>query len=370
MKTTDIIGQLQAVLPQETSLFSSTISITSITPSGTTATVVTSAVHGLSVGNSVAISGSESPIGITSITRASTLVTVVTTTDHDITSSKTGLHADFYNKTVTLSGANEAEFNGTFDLNTTVNRRTFTFTVADSGPTTGTGTMLLEDPGDPIGFNGLFTVDTVPTTTSFTYTLGKVLTVPANGTILMHGSLRVAGAATVERAVEMYTKQSTQSDMWAFVVLDDGVVSKDRSSRNDALSSAGPGGDRRQQFIQNASVYVFVKTTGDLSGRVARDLMVDVRALLLKALIGVKFTSDLNAQDGSGMIYGGDGIEIYDNAIYVHRFEFQLLTSITNSDTVDPDLDVAFRDVNITILTTLGTEELTADIDLDDEPLP
>jgi len=362
MKTTDIIGQLQAVLPQETDLFSSTISVTSITPSGTTATVVTSAVHGLSVGNSVAISGSESPVGITSITRVSTLVTVVTTTDHDITE---GFHP-----TVTLSGANEAEFNGTFNLNTAVNRRTFTFIVADSGPTTGTGTMLLEDPGDPIGFNGLFTVDTVPTTTSFTYTLGKTLTVPADGTILMHSSLRVTGAATVERAVSMYTKQSTQSDMWAFVVLDDGVVSKDRTSRNDALSSIGPGGDRRQQFIQNASVYVFVKSTNDLSGRSSRDLMVDVRALLLKALIGVKFTSDLNAQDGSGMIYGGDGVEIYDNAIYVHRFEFQLLTSITNSDTVDPGLNVAFRDVNVTILTTLGTEELTADIDLDDEPLP
>lgn len=362
MKTTDIIGQLQAVLPQETSLFSTTISVVSITPSGTTATVVTSSVHGLSVGNSVAISGSESPIGITSITRVSTLVTVVTTTDHDITE---GFHT-----TVTLSGANEAEFNGTFTLITAVNRRTFTFTVANSGPTTGTGTMILEDPGDPIGFNGLFTVDTVPTTTSFTYTLGKVLTVPANGTILMHLSLRVSGAATVERAVEMYTKQSTQSDMWAFVVLDDGVVSKDRTSRNDALASIAPGGDRRQQFIQNASVYVFVKSTGDLSGRVARDLMVDVRALLLKALIGVKFTSDLNAQDGSGMIYGGDGVEIYDGSTYVHRFEFQLLTSITNDDTVDPDLNVAFRDVNVTILTTLGTEELTATIDLDDEPLP
>lgn len=362
MKTTDIIGQLQAVLPQETDLFSTTISVVSITPSGNTATVVTSAVHGLSIGNSVAISGSESPIGITSITRVSTLVTVVTTTDHDITEG--------FNTTVTLSGANEAEFNGTFNLNTAVNRRTFTFTVADSGPTTGTGTMLLEDPGDPIGFNGLFTVITVPTTTSFTYTLGKVLTVPADGTILTHGSLRVTGAATIERALLMYTKQSTQSDMWAFVVLDDGVVSKDRSSRNDALSSVGPGGDRRQQFIQNASVYVFVKTTTELSGRVARDLMVDVRALLLKSLIGVKFTSDLNAQDGSGMIYGGDGIEIYDGAIYVHRFEFQLLTSITNDDTVDPTLNVAFRDVNVTILTSLGNEEITADIDLDDEPLP
>ncbi len=83
MKTSDIISQLQAVLPLITDMFSTVTSVTSITPSGTTATVVTAAAHGLTVGQATAISGSTAPVGITSITRVGTLVTVVTTTNHD-----------------------------------------------------------------------------------------------------------------------------------------------------------------------------------------------------------------------------------------------------------------------------------------------
>ena len=324
MKALDIINQLQIVLPQISNLFSTTITAVSITASGTTATVTTSSPHGFAVNRVVAISGAFAPIVITAITRVGTIATALTSTAHDLT--------DGFFDNVTLSGSNEAEFNGAFPFLNQDNRKTFTFTVADSGPTTGTGSPLLEDPGNPVGYNGLITIVTVPTTTTFTYTLDQPLTEAATGTILIHSDLRVSGAATIDRALSLYTKQ-TGTDLWAFVVLDDASVSKDRTSRNDAVSSLGPGSDRRQQLIQNCTVYVFSKATNSLSGRSVRDTMVDVRKLLLKSIVGVKFESDLDSQNGSGLVYVGDGIEIYDIAIYVHGFNFQLLTDITNNDT-------------------------------------
>ena len=360
MKALDIINQLQVVLPQITDKFTTSVEAVSITPSGLVATVLTSSDHEFSADNVVSISGAFAPVEIATIIRSGTVATATTVTAHDLTD-------DFF-ENVTLSGANEAEFNGTFPFITQVNRNTFTFTVADSGPTTGTGTMLLEDPGSPYGYNGLQTIVTVPSLTSFTYALEEVLTQAATGTILIHSGLRITGAATLERAEAMYTKKETD-ELWAFVVLDDTFASKDRTSRNDAVSSIAPGADRRQQIIQAASVYIFASTTDDLSGRETKDLMVDIRAFLLKALNGVKFDSDLAAQEGMGLIYNSDGIELYNNAIYVHRFEFQLLASITNVDTVDPDFNVAFRDIDVTMATNLGTEELLASIDLDDEPL-
>lgn len=359
MKTQEIINQLQSVLPRITDLFTTTILAINIIPSTTTATVETPVPHGFSPGNVIVISGAFAPVVITDITRNATIAKATTATPHDLT--------DNFFDNVTISGANESEFNGTFPFLNQKNRANFTFSVPDSGATIGTGSILLEDPGDPFGYNGLKTIVSVPIPTKFTYTLPQPLTEAATGTILIHSGLRVTGSATIDRALEIYTKQNID-ELWAFVVLDDAFVSKDRTARNDAVSAAGAGADRRQQLIQSASVYIFSKSTQNLSGRSIRDQMVDVRKFLLKSLVGVKFNSDLNSQNGLGLFFVSDGIEIYDRATYVHRFEFQLLTDITNEDTVDPDFNVAFRDISLTMSTNLGTGKLLADIDLDDDP--
>lgn len=359
MKALDVINQLQTVLPQITDLFTTAILADSIIPTATTATVTTPTAHGFSVGNVVAISNAFAPIAITGMTRVGAIATATTATRHDLT--------DGFFENVVISGANESEFNGTFPFLNQKNRKEFTFTVADSGATIGTGSILLEDPGNSFGYNGLQSIVTVPTVNTFTYALAQPLTLSATGQRKIHSSLRASGAATIERAEAMYTKQNLD-ELWAFVVLNDPFVSKDRTSRNDAVSSLAPGSERRQQLIQSVSVYVFARATKDLSGRKVRDQMEDIRVLLLKSMVGVKFDNNLTFQNGYGLIYVGDGIEIYNTAIYVHRFEFQLLSDITIADTVEPDFNVAFRDLNVTMSTNLGSENLLADINLDDNP--
>lgn len=363
MKAEAIIIQLQTVIPSLTDLFSDTITLVSITPSGTTATAITSAVHGLATGNITTIADAISPVGITSISRSGTVATVVTTTDHDITEG--------FQTEATLSGANEAEFNGTFTLLSADNRRTFTMAVVDSGPTTGTGTMLLEDPPTPFGFNGLFDVTVVDPTT-FTYTLPQALTEAAVGSGKIHKGIRISGAVNLDRVEEVYTAQTTAEKLWAFVVLEDNDSSRSRRTANDGVNATGTGGDRRQQRISNFSVYTIRKATTELTARDARDEVEELAPFLFKALIGKEFDSGLSGSNGTGVVYVGDGMAAYNTAVYIHGFSFQQLADINVDDGVVAAVNVAFRDIPLSLITNLGTGEdaMTVTVNLDDVPLP
>ncbi len=363
MKASDIVKQLQIVLPTQTGAFSTQIGIVSIIPTGTTATVTSAAPHGLAINDIVNITGAVSPVAITSITRSETIATATTTTNHDITEND-------LTTTVTLSGSNESEFNGTFPFLSAKNRKTFQFTVSDSGATNATGSPLLEDPPSAFGYNGLITVDAVPSTTTFEYELPIALTEPAEGSPLLRTEIRVTGAVSLDRAIDMYTKQTSGEKAWAFAVLNDTVASKDRGSRNDAITSAAPGSDRRQQIFQTFSVYIFLPTPDELSARLVRDQMEDFMSHLFKSLLYWKAPNDLSVNSGLGTTFVSHGFEQYNTAYYVHEFQFQLVSDITQADTLDPDFNVAFRDIDLTMKTSFGTEQLTAAIDLDDDPLP
>jgi len=361
MKASDIIKQLQIVLPTVTNAFSTVLNIVSVTPAGTTATATTVEDHGLSIGDVVNISGTLAPVVVSSITRVGEVATATTATPHDITEG-------VFN-TVTLSGSNESEFNGTFPLLSANNRETFEFSVADSGATSATGAPLLEDPPGVFGYNGLVTITSVPGLKTFTYELPVALTEPAVGNGIVSTNIQITGAINLERAVEMYTKQTTTDALWAFVVLDTTVASKDRNTRNDAVTSAAPGSDRRQQLFQTFSVFVFNPTPDELSAREARDDMEDVMTYLFKALLYWQAPSELSASNGMGVVFDSHQFAAYNTAFYVHEFQFQILADVTEDDTVEPAFNVAFRDIDLTMNTSLGTEQLTASIDLDDEPI-
>lgn len=362
MKASDIIKQLQIVLPTVTDSFSTQIALQSVTPVGTTATAKTSVAHNLSIGDAVNVTNTFSPIGISSITRNGDTGTATTDTPHDITEG-------FFDS-VTISGANESEFNGTFSLVSAVNRKTFQFSMDDSGATVATGSMLLEDPPSPIGYNGLQVVTAIPQPDEFQYKLPIALTEPSVGSGVVHSGVRVTGAATVNRAMQMYTEQANKDDMWAFAVLGETIASKDRNSRNDAVTSAAPGSDRRQQIYQNFSIFVFRPSASDLSGRSSRDDMEDVMVSLFKALLYWKAPPGLSADNGMGVVFVSHAFQEYDTATYIQEFQFQLVLDISRSDTVDDSLNVAFRDIDLTMGTNLGTEKLTSNINLDDKPLP
>jgi len=366
MKARDIEKRLEDELPKLTDRFSREVSLVSITPSGTTATATTSAAHGRNTGDSVYIVGAAAPIEITSITRAGTTATAITATNQDLT--------ERWFDTITIEGANESEFNGTFDFKLTgkvTNRKKFTFQVPDSGPTSSTGSPLLISPGSPFGYSGLVTITGTPSATSFTYELPVALTEPANvdDAVVVLG-IRIYSAVTIERATRVFEKKDiSNNQLAAFVVVGDRVVSRSRSALNDGVDSGGPSGDNRQQLLNAFSVLIFQKVTQSTSGADERDTMDDIERFMIRSLVGWSPGSDFDTDSGSVARFISAGVVEYTGAIYTHGVEFQFMEEIGTRDLAIEPFNVAFRDIAGSITTDQGDQPLLDDINLDDVPL-
>ena len=366
MKARDIEKRLEDKLPLLTDRFTRQVVISSITPSGTVATATTASIHNLSVGNSVIIAGADAPIGITSLDRSSEIATIVTTTDHDLT--------ERFFPSVLLSGFNESEFNGEFTLLRVPNRKTFTIAVADSGPASGTGSGILEEPGSPFGYNGRVKVTAVPSTVTFTYDLPVTLTEQATGDNLraILGG-RIYSAISIERADEIFEAKDlnglAEGDLAAFVILGNVVASRDRNSLNDAVSSGGVTGDNRQQILMNATIVVKQKVTTQTSAANALDNMQDIGRHLINTLVGWSPGTGFAVESGNKLRFLNHGLLDYNTVIYSHIFEFELLSDISNEDLNIQPFNVAFRDISFSFVNDKGIQELTANVNLDDEPL-
>lgn len=365
MKSEEVVALLQSKLPLFTDRFSDVKSVTTLTnPSGNEALATTALSHGLAVGNITLVSGAESNINITSLTRTGIVGTVVSSTDHDLTN---GL------KTLTIAGATESEFNGTFNIINVDNRKTIRFTMIDSGATTATGTPVLVNAESAFrGYNGLQTVTTVPSSTTFTYDLTGSGLGDATGTITISDSIRISAGGSLERLIDAYTKQPEKVN-WMFVVLGDVTASKSRNIENDGIDSLtrGQQGDRfRQQIIQPVTLYIFIPTANSLTSRQARDDAEELFPLICKSILFHNFDSGLSSPGSGTLIFTGHGFQGYNSAFYIHEYSFEQTSDLTFDDTVGPDVDVAFRDMELIMNQNTGTETFTADINLDDEALP
>ena len=362
MRAKDFILQLSAKLPQFVDDFTTSFSVTSLTRSGTTVTATTSLAHGLTVGKSVNIVGAQTPITISSIDRVGIIATLVTAADHDMTTKVPG--------TVEISGATEAEFNGTFTVIQETNRRTITFQVADSGPISATGSPLLLNGSSPLqSYNGLKRVTAVPTTTAFTYEISdSTLFTPASGTITAKTQPRISGAADDERALASYTKQKTDQ-AWLYVVMNDGVANKNRTLDIDGTDNVQRTQHFKQFISQTVSLLVFLPASGQISGRKARDRAEELLRPICQSILFAKFDSLLANGKYNALMFNEHGIQGYNTAFYIHRYTFEMTLLMGIDDTIGADEDVAFRDISMIQEHDVGTGILISDIDLDDEPL-
>lgn len=364
MKSVDVIKQLQAVLPKVTNLFSETANITSLSRSGTTVTAITSTAHGLSTGSGVTIVGAQSPTTISSLTFLDGVATATTATAHDLTEGfQDGKSSD--DPLITISGATEPEYNGSNPMLLVPNRFKFTYEVTGTPTSPATGTPKLLQTFNS-GYNGTHVV-TVTNATTFTYEITEAPNSPAQGTIQAHISIRVSGAIDPNKARESYT-QNNINKLWAYVILGDNSISKDRHTLSDSTGTQGAGDDARYRMIMPFAVLVFVPATNEIAGRIARDQMEDVRPFLYKSLLRVTFDTGMSSETKYGVIPEGDNFLDYNGAVYIHQFVFGTQTDIIYEDSVDPADSVAFRNIELQYLDELGTVELTANVNLDEEP--
>lgn len=364
MKAIDIINQLQIRLPMFSDAFTTDIPIKSITRSGTVMTAVCNDQHNLKPGNIISIIGAITPISISSLTRSGVIGTLVTATPHDLT-DKVAL-------TITISGSVEAEFNGTFTRLQIKDRNTITFTMADAGATTATGSPVLEG-GESIfqTYNKTFQVSATLSSVSFQF-IQSVTSLPNPiGTIIARSNPRITAAITFDRAKEMYTSKDT-TDKWLFVVLDDSIASKDRHISSDAVSNPQRGHEYRQQVVQNFDLYAFFPVTEELSARESRDQAEDLFRPICQSILFALFDSGLFAGAQNPVSFVNHGVQDYDTSVYTHGYTFQAVVDLTFNDTVGFDDDVAFRDIDLTLFPDVNTGDplvsfMDIDVNLDEE---
>ena len=367
MRAEEVILQLAKELPRFTDNFNNVISVISIvTGVQNEAIVTTDIAHGLSVGQGVVIKGSESPIIITKIERVLNIATVTTQSDHDVTQ---GTPTELI-----IAGSPEPNFNGTKNIlspNGVPNRRTIKIQVDDTGFALAEGGFLLNGSNVFQSYNGVFGVASIISPTVFTYTMGQDALPDAQGTITISSNTRVSGAVSLSAALASYTRQDDK--LWAFVVLGDAVASKNRAIESDATDNQqrqGSGADYRQQLIQEMAVYLFVPSANEIAGRKARDLAQSMFRPICRSILFHKFDSNLFVGKFNPLQFSGHGSEAFESgAIYIHQYSFTQVEELYFDDTVGFDDNVAFRDICFEMGVNVGTEQLTACIDLDDEPI-
>lgn len=309
--------------------------------------------------------GSRSPITISSFTRAGTIGTITFARSHDRV-------LEAFLPTVTIKGANEAQFNGTFTILSVPTRTTMTVLMADSGPIAATGTIVAADADSYLrSYDRLYSVASVVDADTFTAT---TTIVGADAPDITDAQLRVkpriSGAVSLDRALEVYTRQGA-SKLWAFVVMGDTTASRGLEHRSDAVDRQVVNISFRQQVVTPFSIVVFAPATDDVAARRVRDEMSELMPLLCRSVLGARLPSQLSLALGGDVNFVGHGLLQYIKSVYIHGFAFQAVEEIGFDDTIGYSDSVAFRDVEYALAPDLdavqGDGEMTGTIALDSE---
>jgi hypothetical protein len=221
------------------------------------------------------------------------------------------------------------------------------FEVQEEPTTPATGTIYcLEIKRD--GYNGFKKV-TVLDSDNFTYELEYPLNSPAQGTITADYSIRIDGAVSLDRAVEMYSEHN-YDEFWLFLVMNDIFVSKERKEPSDLTYVADKSTEYLQRLAYNFDLFVFIPTSQSLGAIDLLDEIPDLRKALFKSLLRTFFNSEFSEGTNDGVVFIGDSIADYNKAIYIHRFSFMASGIITKDDTVEDGDSVPLRRVTETIV--------------------
>ena len=368
MRARDVIAQLLQTLPQLTDKFTDTVAMQSVTYGAPTLTVNTSVSHNLQVGNQFHLVGVTNTIGVSAFTRSGTVGTITTSRAHDRT-----LFTDTSLNTVVASGADQAQFNGTFVISDVPNRTTLKVVMADTGPTTSTGTRVIDN-SDRFDrdYDRLYSVATV--TDSDTFTAASTIT-GADAPVITSAQLRVkpriSGAIDLERAIETYTAQGADK-LWAYVVLGDVQASRGQEHRSDGIDRQFHDVSYRQQVISPFSVVIMASVKSEIAARAARDLMTELFSPLCRCILGSKFRTELDDPQSLPVNFVGHGVIQYDRGLYVHAFSFEAVEELGFNDTIGYSDSVAFRNIDYGITPDLdasqGDGTMSGTIDLDESP--
>lgn len=366
MRAEDIVEALQNKLPLLVNDFTNSIAVSSVSVdtawdgTKTILQVTTADVHALTNGKSVYIKNLFNPTDIVSFTRNGIVGTITTVQEHDLTNGS--------QPSVFVQDANEAEFNGNFELLNVQNRNVFTVKMTDAGPTTATGSILsLNIAGADKAIGGLRAVSSVNAPTTFLYEVAIEVTQPINNGGFINREPRISASISLDRFIEdSYTPQPNQEG-WLCVVMGDSVANKSRRQDIDSTDNIQRTQYFNQKFAQTVDVFVVFPTTSTIAGRSVRDRCEELLQPICQCILFKKFDTLVTAGLFNPLQFNGAGFEQYSTAYYAHRYSFEMTVQMQFEDTVGYETDVAFRDINTTMDLSTGTGELLDEINLDED---
>lgn len=300
---------------------------------------------------------------IDTITVSSSVATVTTIENHGIQLDAnlqieiSGAKQDKYNRVYTVTSI-PALNQITFDLNFNIsdaeekngeilqfsivaNKYNVAFEVDNTPITPATGSIfVLKDFQE--GFNGIKEVTDVISSSQFKYSLDADFESPAQGTIEAKYDFRITGSATLESSAEHY--QTKDEKPWIYITLDDETTSRSKSVQNDADVMVGNGNTFFETVYQTINLYVFTSTgeqqkNTNVLGRLARDLSLQLKPAIYKAIAGYRFPSELSESTYQPCVPISNGTEAYERGYYIHRYSFMSVGMLYDADYIDnPDV--------------------------------
>ena len=351
MKIRNIESQLRQILPIYNDYFTDKVDVSTYTATSNVATVVTSSAHSLSTGDIVSLRGVDFVNPITSLTQSNGTGTAVLQYVTDYTYP--------YNEEITITGANEAEFNDTFNIISIPNRNTITFQMTPSLTASATGSPVLYEE-NLRNYNGSFEIASTPTTTSFTFAITtEDFTAPAGITYYVLADTRITAEISDERILEAYTDQDV-GDWWLFAVADDSNTSRNKNISTDYEFNFGNGDYYRQQTGESVTIYVVIPTQNKISPVDAQDICKnELKKHLILSLSGY-FPVTLYNNLYDGLFYQSDSLYTYDRSYYIHSYKFMTTVNLSPEDIYRPE-SIAIKQINVD---RIDTNRRTVSLDI------
>lgn len=370
MLSSEIVLQIAEELPKRVPYFTDNFEVNQLTVSSGTATAEFNSSHTYQVGDAVNVYGVVIPLEIASFVRVGSLGTITTVNPHDFTFGSSGAISGTGRNFARVSGFNEPEFQGDFTIIGVTDRYKLLVEIENSGPTVATGSAELLNGSSYINdLNGIREVLSVGENTITFSTSEDDIVLDGSSGINIRGSARVSSVVSPEIILDTYTEHLPDK-LWAFVVLEDVVASKNREIMSDGIDNLQRGNHYRQQIIQPVTIYIVFPTAArEIAGRDSRDLAETLFKPLCESLLFKSYNSNLYSGANNPLHFSSHGFYAYNKAYYIHQYTFQQMADLQYEDTVGASLDTAFRDIDLNIDINEKLKRLTATINLDEESL-
>ena len=355
MKLNDLVKLAQKKLPLYTEQFSSSIPVVSLTSTGNICTLSTGEVpHGLEVGEEFIVEGAKRENRIVSLTQNHGLGRLVTEFAHQVTKN-TPLRAGDSTH-ITIIGANEEQFNGTFLIMDIPNSNVIEFDISSSAPTVASGNPILAE-DTYSNYNGRQVVKTVEDDFTITFETERVPdTANPIGDISIRNGVRISGEYSIDHCIEAYEAVGT-NELWGFCVLNGANVSKSRVNKTDAIATVEMGTDIRVELVQDFDFFIIIPTTSEYCWIDFVDLAQDLRKAVLKTFHRAKVASGVTDDDSYLAFVGDQPVDTTTKAFMVYQYRFQTTINIQNLDGIEPEFTPAIREFEMHHKDNLGTED-------------